>query len=103
MAVLATDGSVYTWGRGGYGRLGHGDQETHEVPRLVTALRGIHVTYIACGFAFSAAVTSERGVYTWGTGDCGRLGLGDEKDRFSPTFVEALMDENIACIQAGNI
>ena len=32
---------------------------------------------VACGFAYTAAVTREGALYTWGAGENGRLGLGD--------------------------
>ena len=32
-AVLTRDGDVYTWGRGGFGRLGHGDVRSLKAPR----------------------------------------------------------------------
>ncbi len=33
--VLAADGRVFTFGRGTYGRLGHGDEENQLTPRVV--------------------------------------------------------------------
>lgn len=77
VAVLGAEGSVYTWGRGGFGRLGHGNTESHEVPRVVASLKGTQIIQIACGFAYSAAITAHHSVYMWGTGDNGRLGTGD--------------------------
>ena len=47
-AVTAT-GELYTWGRGNYGRLGHGNSEDHIVPTLVAGLRGHRVVDVACG------------------------------------------------------
>ena len=47
-AVTAT-GELYTWGRGNYGRLGHGNSEDHIVPTLVVGLRGHRVVDVACG------------------------------------------------------
>lgn len=37
-AILTTSGLIYTWGRGGFGRLGHGDDSMCPAPRLVKAL-----------------------------------------------------------------
>ncbi|CAN0471655.1 unnamed protein product, partial [Discosporangium mesarthrocarpum] len=34
-------------------------------------------TKVACGFAYTAAVTASGELYTWGAGENGRLGLGD--------------------------
>jgi len=41
-------------------------------------------------------------VYTWGSGDGGRLGHGDTEDRLIPTQVEALRDEVVLQVACGN-
>jgi alpha-tubulin suppressor-like RCC1 family protein len=40
-AAVSSSGELYTWGRGNYGRLGHGCSEDHNVPTLVADLKGI--------------------------------------------------------------
>ena len=40
---------------------------------------------VACGFAYTAAVTASGELYTWGAGENGRLGLGDVEDRHTPS------------------
>lgn len=40
---------------------------------------------VACGFAYTAAVTASGELYTWGAGENGRLGLGDVEDRHRPS------------------
>ena len=102
-AVLGADGSLYTWGHGGFGRLGHGDTLPCSLPRRVLALKQIKIKQFTCGFAYCAAVTNEGVVYTWGAGDNGRLGLGDKHDRHTPTVVGHLMDEQIASVHAGSV
>lgn len=37
-AAIARSGKLYTWGRGRYGRLGHGDGEDRNIPKLVSRL-----------------------------------------------------------------
>lgn len=58
-AAITASGDLYTWGRGNYGRLGHGGSEDHTVPNQVTALKGHRVIDMACGSgdAQSLAVT----------------------------------------------
>ncbi|CAM9960393.1 unnamed protein product, partial [Heterosigma akashiwo] len=91
-AVLTARGEVFTWGRGGFGRLGHGDAAPQKEPRRVAALaRGrVHCVQVACGFAYTCAVSAAGALYTWGAGENGRLGLGDPEDRLSPARVAAL-------------
>ena len=40
-------------------------------------------------------------VYTWGAGENGRLGLGDEQDKTSPKHVTELAKERVKEIFAG--
>jgi alpha-tubulin suppressor-like RCC1 family protein len=37
-AILTASGHIYTWGRGGFGRLGHGDDAMCLAPKLVKSL-----------------------------------------------------------------
>ena len=48
-AALTAAGELYTWGRGNYGRLGHGGSEDQCTPMLVAALKGHKVIDVACG------------------------------------------------------
>lgn len=45
---------------------------------------------IACGSTYSAAITVEGELYTWGQGNYGRLGHGSSDDHSTPTLVSAL-------------
>ena len=46
---LCDPGELYTWGKGRYGRLGHGDSEDQLRPKLVESLLGYRVIDVACG------------------------------------------------------
>ena len=48
-AALTAAGELFTWGRGNYGRLGHGGSEDQCTPMLVAALKGHKVIDVACG------------------------------------------------------
>lgn len=52
-----------------------------EEPKMISALSGKqagkHVVHIACGSTYSAAITAEGELYTWGRGNYGRLGHGE--------------------------
>ncbi|CAN6439014.1 unnamed protein product [Victoria cruziana] len=62
VAALTSRNEVYTWGKGGNGRLGHGDIEDRKSPTLVEALKDRHVKHIACGSNFTAAICLHRWV-----------------------------------------
>lgn len=40
-AAISVSGEIYTWGKGRYGRLGHGDSEDQLRPKKVKALEVI--------------------------------------------------------------
>lgn len=60
--------TVYSWGEGEEGKLGHSDRLTYDKPKLIEALSGVTVIDIACGSAHSACITSSGNLYTWGKG-----------------------------------
>ncbi len=53
------DGLVYSWGFGGDGQLGHGDQAVQPVPRLITSLSKEYVVKVAAGKVHSVCLTRE--------------------------------------------
>jgi alpha-tubulin suppressor-like RCC1 family protein len=102
-AVLTASGQVWTWGRGGFGRLGHGDNEHQSVPKLVEALANMRCVQVACGFAYTAVVSAEGELFTFGSGDNGRLGHGDRTDRRSPCRVDGLRGVFVKRVCAGSV
>lgn len=102
-AVLTEEGVVATWGKGGFGRLGHGDGESSLRPRQVQVLKNEKFIKIACGFAYTTAITSKGTLYAWGAGENGRLGLGDDRDRFSPHKVLLPHSIKVLDVQAGSV
>ncbi|XRB09249.1 ultraviolet-B receptor UVR8 [Pycnococcus provasolii] len=90
-AALTSDGAVYTWGHGAYGQLGHGDDTSNQhTPKRVDALASVSVRALGCGHNHTAALTSDGAVYTWGRGEYGRLGHGDDGNQHTPKRVDAL-------------
>ena len=56
-AVVASQRrSLFTWGNGAGGRLGHGDLSNCDAPKLVDRLRDRHVVQVACGPQCTAVV-----------------------------------------------
>lgn len=56
VAVLSSNFEVYTWGKGGNGQLGHGDNTDRNVPTFVEALKNKQVKSVVCGSNFTAAI-----------------------------------------------
>ncbi|TYZ68450.1 hypothetical protein PybrP1_004309 [[Pythium] brassicae (nom. inval.)] len=64
-----------------------------ELLRFPSALR--RVVHVSCGYRHTALVTDNRSLYTYGYGECGRLGHGDEESVATPTavgFFESLIE-----------
>ncbi|CAH1979985.1 unnamed protein product [Acanthoscelides obtectus] len=97
--ALTEDGWVYSWGDGDYGKLGHGNCVTHKTPEKILVPFAAKVAkYVHAGYRHSAAITEDGKLYTWGEGDHGRLGHGDNNARYTPTLVIDLTDVgHVAC------
>ena len=76
MLAWTNSGSIYSWGFGGDGQLGHNCQESEHPSRLVEALVGKVVVGAAASSQHSVVVTREHEVHTFGLSDQGRLGHG---------------------------
>ncbi|CAA6673484.1 unnamed protein product [Spirodela intermedia] len=96
-----SSGFVYTWGFGGYGRLGHREQKDEWVPRLVDVFQKKNVlpptAIVSAGSANSACTAGGGQLYMWGklksTGD----------DWMYPKPVMDLSGWNINCMDSGNM
>ncbi|XP_026277054.2 E3 ubiquitin-protein ligase HERC2 [Frankliniella occidentalis] len=100
--ALTQDGKVFSWGQGEDGELGHGTRATLDRPRLIEAFRSKRIRDIACGSAHSAAITSGGELYTWGLGQYGRLGHGDNATQLKPRAVKALLGRHVVQVACGS-
>ncbi|KAK3907967.1 E3 ubiquitin-protein ligase HERC2 [Frankliniella fusca] len=100
--ALTQDGKVFSWGQGEDGELGHGNRLSLDRPRLIEAFRSKRIRDIACGSAHSAAITSGGELYTWGLGQYGRLGHGDNATQLKPRIVKALLGRHVVQVACGS-
>lgn len=91
--ALDRDGGAWAWGYGEFGVLGNGTDGEHntkegsvklayevqQAPRQVRALAAKKVVNVACGTAHCAALADDGTIFTWGSGDYGRLGFRSAK------------------------
>nr|KAF6270751.1 HECT and RLD domain containing E3 ubiquitin protein ligase 2 [Myotis myotis] len=103
-AAITAEGELYTWGRGNYGRLGHGSSEDEAIPMLVAGLKGLKVIDVACGSgdAQTLAVTDNGQVWSWGDGDYGKLGRGGSDGCKTPKLIEKLQDLDVVKVRCGS-
>ena len=57
---------------------------------------------VSCGAAHTALISSKGQMYTFGCGDGGRLGLGDNHDSTVPTLVDTLSSERVVMVCCSN-
>lgn len=72
---------------GDYGVLGHRENDTKSVPCVVESLLGRNIIQFALGFKHMLAVSDKGEVFSWGSGQYGRLGQGHLRDRYSPLMI----------------
>ncbi len=77
-------GSLYTWGVGSLGRLGHGEKEFEDLnyPKIVQDLKVTSIIDISCGYSHSAAVSKNGDLFLWGSASSGELGFGGQKAEY---------------------
>ncbi|KAG6776548.1 hypothetical protein POTOM_020066 [Populus tomentosa] len=99
--AVDSNGYVYTWGFGGYGRLGHKEQKDEWVPRRVDIFSKHNVlppgAVISAGSVNSACTAGGGQLYMWGkiknTGD----------DWMYPKPLMDLSGWNLRCMDSGNM
>uniref|UniRef100_A0A8C2UPH3 Regulator of chromosome condensation 2 n=1 Tax=Chinchilla lanigera TaxID=34839 RepID=A0A8C2UPH3_CHILA len=71
---MACGKRVFSWGFGGYGRLGHAEQKDEMVPRLVKLFDfpGRGASQIYAGYTCSFAVSEVGGLFFWGATNTSR-------------------------------
>ncbi|KAK1932242.1 putative E3 ubiquitin-protein ligase HERC4 [Phytophthora citrophthora] len=83
--AVTSAGELFSWGLNTFGQLGHGGKtgmgETEvkggkALPATVKCEDSIHWTNIFAGGRYSAAISSENQLFTWGNGSFGKLGHG---------------------------
>ena len=114
--ALASDGSVFTWGRGSRYRIGNGTQINRNTPFDITSsgsLSGKSITAVYAGGGHTMAIANDGSVSVWGGNDVGQLGIGSLVDQPVPTILTAfsgkvitslaLYDHTLALENTGNV
>lgn len=90
LALVQVQGEsqVRSVGGNSYGELGLGDRLERHRFHPIPGLRGKNVVCVSVGDWHNAAICQNGRLYVWGRGDCGQLGLGDDKNRWVPKLLK---------------
>lgn len=107
--LACTSSTVFSWGSGDGGRLGHGSGCSDRwEPTEIVALKGSHVLDLGAGTWHSACVIAiplmkDCGwLYTWGSGYQGQLGQGTVCKSSTPALVTGLCDAFVSAVFCGS-
>lgn len=101
--AVTQEGEAYSWGTGNLGQLGHGDFADVLSPKFISATDGSRVLLARAGADASALVVDGGILMTFGCGDDGLLGHGDERGQGRPTRVSGLSSEVVASVEIGDM
>jgi alpha-tubulin suppressor-like RCC1 family protein len=73
-AAIKTDGTLWSWGYGGNGRLGNAVITGSISTPVTTFAGGNDWKQVSCGNQHTAAIKTDGTLWTWGIGSNGRLG-----------------------------
>jgi len=88
MAIIKTDGTLWTFGHNSYGELGLEDTTHRSSPVQVGSLTTWNM--VICGYYYTAAIQTDGTLWSWGRNSDGQLGLEDTTHRSSPVQVGSL-------------
>ncbi|KDO29437.1 hypothetical protein SPRG_05974 [Saprolegnia parasitica CBS 223.65] len=96
-ALITTQGSLYTFGYGECGRLGHGDEEPVAQPKRVAFFQDKIALHASCGREHSMVVTNDGQLFGFGWGEAGRLGTGESGKALLPQLVDLPPIAKVGC------
>jgi alpha-tubulin suppressor-like RCC1 family protein len=96
-AAIKTDGTLWTWGYGGNGRLGNNNTIQINTP-VTTFAGGTNWKQVSAGYV-TAAIKTDGTLWTWGRGNRGQLGNASTTDVSTPvtTFAGGNNWKQVSC------
>jgi alpha-tubulin suppressor-like RCC1 family protein len=82
--AIKTDGTLWTWGYGGYGQLGNSNFEFSRSTPVTTFAGGTDWKQVSAASNHTAAIKTDGTLWTWGFGGSAQLGTNDLTDRSTP-------------------
>lgn len=74
-AAITEKHNLFTWGNGGFGRLGHETDMKEGSPKLIEELKHESIVQVSCGAFHTIAVSNRGHVYSFGQNKYGKLGI----------------------------
>ncbi len=98
MAAIKTDGTLWVWGGNLYGQLGNNDVNDRSTP-ITTFAGGTNWKQVSVGGDHVAAIKSDGTLWTWGSGNSGRLGNNQFNNISTPvtTFAGGTNWKQVSC------
>ncbi len=95
--ALDSTGKILSWGSGQNGKLGQGTEDNVSIPCFIPFFEKLpsKSVHISAGCEHSAAITEDGSMFSWGHGDGGRLGLGDNSPCFTPVEICSIKAMNV--------
>ncbi|TXG60243.1 hypothetical protein EZV62_014816 [Acer yangbiense] len=105
--LYANGGRVLSWGEGGSGRLGHGQESSilgflrstsEYTPRLIKKLEGVKVKTAAAGLLHSACIDENGCVFIFGERAVDKMVFQDRNNATTPSLVSKVpYSEDVSC------
>jgi len=101
--AINSEGDLYSWGNGKFGKLGHNNEKSELVPKKVRYFvkQRLKVISISAGERHSAAISEKNELYTWGNGSNYRLGHGLLSNEYQPKLVTSLAEYYVSRVSCG--
>ena len=82
--AIKTDGTLWTWGTGSFGRLGNGVTTGIILTPVTTFAGGNNWKQVSSGGSHTAAIKTNGTLWTWGLGTSGQHGTNDVTNKSTP-------------------
>lgn len=101
-SLAIQNGNVYAWGWDSWGQLGNGGATGIRAEPVLVLDRPIDAVAVVASSGSSYALFGDGALWVWGFNNVGQLGLGDVRNRTSPTQLKAPAGYRFTGIDAGS-
>jgi len=100
-AVVTSDGKLFTFGNGDFGKLGDGSSQNKKLPQRIQ-FNGEKIGQVSCGLNHTLALSSDGNtLWAFGEGESGQLGIGRCSHESKPKVVTNLSKKELKKVACG--